>query len=162
MLKGLLEVSGLSIMNKSQGVTIKDVSLTLPYSWTEEEIRQGSFTIESIHIGDHVWPTLSGILELKEKRLKFAAKGHVLPEVKLDASGWLDWSVDEPSGELSIQVPPFDVTDENVLAKQFPMLKGYEIGGGFAADIHLKLEKGILTPYILLDIDESNVEDSLV
>lgn len=160
MHRGLLEVSRLSIINKSQRVTNKDISCTLSYSWAGQGARHGSFTIGKIHFGDQTLPTLSGMIELKKEQLKLTASGHILPDAKLNAAGWLDWSVGEPFGELSLHIPRFNIKNENVLAEQFPVLKGHEIRGAFAADMHLKLEEGILTTSIRLDLDEAMWKNS--
>ncbi|MFQ5638958.1 MAG: YdbH domain-containing protein [bacterium] len=153
--KGRLEISGWSLADMSNGLTIDDISCIAPYSWAEKAIRGGSFAFGSIRFGNNTLPKFSGAIKLKNDRLDLTANGQLFPEAKLDASAWLDWSGDEPSGEISAHIPRFTTENDDALGELFPALSGNELSGTFAVDVQLKLGSGQLRPYFRLNIQDA-------
>lgn len=153
--QGRLQVSGWSIVNKSNGITVEDLSCTLPYFWAEKEILGGLFTFGPIHFGQQSLPKFAGTIDLRKDRLNLTANGPLLPKANLDASCWLDLSGDEPYGELSAHIPRFTTENGDALGEQFPALDGSELGGTFALKVQMKREEGQLRPYLRLDAQDA-------
>ncbi len=141
------------------GVALTELSARLPMSYNVKA-SPGSFAARSVKVGPDHWPGPSGTILLADGRLEAGAKWSPLKECAFAAQGWADTKGlgGTPRADLKVTLPRFTLSDPNEVGSLVSAAKDMQITGTFAANAHVSLDRGLITPTISLSVDGANFQ----
>ena len=157
---GILRVGGMKIANNSLGITMENLSCILPFSRAEQRIEDGEFSLNSVLLGGHELKNISGSFTARDGQIVMIAEGQLLPEAGVELSGSVDWKQNDPSGELRVQIPRFNLVNGELLTNNLFPNNFDRIGGSFSMDAVIKYDDHKLKPFIRLSMDDATFINS--
>ncbi len=150
----IVTIQNMELSDTSSGVSFSDISMTVPYSFSKQEIKQGNFNIQSVAYKGIQFPGITGILNAKYNRLDLQGSGIIAEDENLSFSGWVDWNKKDPTAEFQATIPDLTLNPDapwNELLREYTE---YEFDGVARVDADIKIKKGNLLSTIDLAIKD--------
>ena len=146
----IVTIQNMELSDTSSGVSFSDISMTVPYSFSNQEIKQGNFNIQSIGYGGIQFPGITGMLNSTNNRLDLQGSLIIAEDENLNFSGWVDWNQNDPTAEFHATIANLTLNNEALWNDLLREYSEYEFDGVASVDADFKMEKGNLLSTINL------------
>lgn len=151
----------IDIVDTSSGVSLNDITLTFPYSFSNQKITNGTFNLHSVAYKDFEFLESSGSFNFRNRKLDLQGSGGISENDTLQFSGWIDWNRSESVAEFQARIPHLNLNTEDLSNSPLHDFTKYELDGIASIHAQVNLQKGELIPYINLELKDIYTRNSL-
>lgn len=158
-LAGQVDIETVNFTQPGNGLSIKDATLTLPFALNAEAPKPGAFEIAHALAGKEELPPLKGTLLFHDGKLEVTADVALIKDGNLHVAATADTTQSPPVVSVKATLPKVSLADKSAVATLAPVLKGYDVTGGFSANADLHLRGTSLYGFVTLNIEDARLEN---